>query len=80
MEFTEITALIGSYGFPIVCCLYMVFSNNKKDDKLTETISQLGKIVEQNTLATNQAILQLTNLVQQFNTLLTGVIPRKDGE
>ena len=83
MELTEITTLIGSYGFPIICCLIMMFKDTKKDDKMAETVSQLAKVVEQNTISTNQAVLQLTNLVQQFNTLLSGLtalIPHKDGE
>lgn len=79
MEFAEITQLIGSYGFPIVCCIYMVYSFNKTKEKDNETIENLSKIVNDNTTATKEAVQQLTNVMNQINTFLSSIIAGKDG-
>lgn len=39
MDVNTITTLIGSLGFPIVCCIVMFYQNNK----MQETLSELGK-------------------------------------
>lgn len=48
MDFTGLTQAIGSVGFPIVACIYMVYVNNKQNEahkeemsKVTEAISEL---------------------------------------
>ena len=42
MDIATITQLIGSVGFPIVCCIYLINTNNK-------TIEELRKTIENNT-------------------------------
>ena len=79
MDFTEVTQLIGSYGFPIICCLYMVYSNNKTKKDDNDTIKQLSEIVNENTTATKEAVQQLTNVMNQINTFLSTIIA-KDGK
>ena len=32
MDMAAITQLIGSLGFPIACCIYLFYSNNKTND------------------------------------------------
>lgn len=39
MDATTISQLIGSLGFPIVCCIVMFYQNSK----MQETLSELGK-------------------------------------
>ena len=63
----EIVQLIGSIGFPAVCCLYMMKNNN-------DTINKLSDMVNQNTEATNTAVTQLGQLIAQFNTFLADIL------
>lgn len=69
----DIIQLVGSIGFPAVCCLYMMKNNN-------DTINKLSDMVNQNTEATNNAVLQLGNLIAQFNTFLANIIQTKGDE
>lgn len=41
-EFNTLTTLIGSYGFPIVMCFYMMFTNNKHIKEQTAVIQELN--------------------------------------
>lgn len=45
-DITMITDLIGSYGFPIVACLYMMISCNKTVNKNTEATNKLITLFE----------------------------------
>lgn len=45
MDVNALTQLIGSVGFPIVMCGYMMLSNNKTLEKLTEVISNNTNIL-----------------------------------
>lgn len=44
MDVTQIASLIGSVGFPIACCIYVIGT-------LSKTIEDLRKTVENNTIA-----------------------------
>lgn len=50
MDVNAITQLIGSVGFPIVMCGYMMVSNNKTLERLSEVISNnttiLSRVLE----------------------------------
>lgn len=41
MDISAITQLIGSVGFPIACCLYMMVVNDKTIKQLTEAVNAL---------------------------------------
>ena len=41
MEIEFITQLIGSVGFPIACCIYMMVTNNKTIKELTAAVNSL---------------------------------------
>ena len=45
MDVAGLTQLIGSVGFPIVMCGYMMLSNNKTLEKLTDVISNNTNIL-----------------------------------
>lgn len=49
MDMAAITQLIGSLGFPIVCCIYLIYSNNKANEAHKEEIDKLRQTVENNT-------------------------------
>ena len=34
MDIAAITQLIGSLGFPIACCIYLIYSNNKANEEV----------------------------------------------
>lgn len=53
MDVTMLTQLIGSLGFPIVCCGYLFWENHKqrethaeKEEKLTEAINKLTSAID----------------------------------
>ena len=46
MEMVEIQNLIGNYGFPVLCCVYMMVSNNKTLKELTTAINELKTMVQ----------------------------------
>lgn len=45
MEFAELGQIIGSYGFPAFCCIYMMTTVNKTIEKNTETTNHLCKLI-----------------------------------
>lgn len=44
MEYSTVTQLIGSFGFPIVMCLLMTWYINSTNKELTTAINNLSKI------------------------------------
>ena len=40
-----ITQLVGSLGFPIVCCGYMMITNNNTIKQLTEAVNSLTSAI-----------------------------------
>lgn len=67
MDASTIQSLVGTLGFPIVCCGLLFWQQNKtmKDfsDQIQKSIDALSSAVNQNTNAT-------TNLVATVETLL----------
>lgn len=49
MDIGALTQLIGSLGFPIACCIYLIYSNNKANEAHKEEIDKLRQTVENNT-------------------------------
>lgn len=45
MDVTLITQLVGSLGFPIVCCGYMMVTNNQTIKQLTEAVNSLTSAI-----------------------------------
>lgn len=45
MDFNTISQLIGSLGFPIVCCGYMMLKMNKTIEKNTEVTTKLYELM-----------------------------------
>lgn len=59
MDATAITQLIGSLGFPIVCCGALFWYMIKEKDTHKEEMEELRKSVEANTLAINNLCAHL---------------------
>lgn len=49
MDMSAVTSLISSVGFPIACCIYLIYSNNKTAEKHAEEVEKLRVTVENNT-------------------------------
>lgn len=59
MDVTTITQLIGSLGFPIVCCGTLFWYMIKEKDAHKAEMEELRKSVEANTLAINNLCAHL---------------------
>lgn len=51
MDIGTITSLIGTLGFPIVCCIAMFSMLNKERDSHKEEMDKLNSTINNNTLA-----------------------------
>jgi len=51
MDVSTITSLVGSLGFPIVCCIAMFSMLNKERDAHKEEMDKLTATINNNTLA-----------------------------
>lgn len=49
MDFNAIIQAIGSVGFPIVACIYMIYTNNKNSESHAKEIDKLRETVDNNT-------------------------------
>lgn len=46
MDISVITQLIGSLGFPIVCCGYMMIKMNKTLEENTKQTEKVGQLID----------------------------------
>lgn len=51
MVVTEITQLISTLGFPIVCCIALFWKMNKQDENHKEEMSKMTDALNNNTVA-----------------------------
>ena len=51
MDMQAITSLIGSLGFPIVCCIAMFSMLNKEREAHKEEMDKMNATINNNTLA-----------------------------
>lgn len=61
-----ITQLIGSLGFPIVMCFYLIKMNKESANDHKEEVSQLRKAVENNTIVV-QRVLDKLEAIENAN-------------
>lgn len=59
MNIGDITQLIGSLGFPIVMCFYMMRVNRETSQDHKEEVAELRKAVENNTLVVQRVLDKL---------------------
>lgn len=59
MDVTTITQLIGSLGFPIVCCVALFWYMMKEKEAHKAEMEEVRKSVEANTLAINNLCVHL---------------------
>lgn len=51
MDVSTIASLISTVGFPIACCVYLIYSNSKTEEKHAEELEKIRQTVENNTHA-----------------------------
>lgn len=72
----EFISLISQVGFPIACCIFMMYQNTKKDEqrakqnaeiqsKHDEQLTELRKVITDNTLATNNLVTLITHFLNK---------------
>lgn len=49
MDFNAILQAISTVGFPIACCIYLIYSNNKSNEQHTEQVEKLRQTIDNNT-------------------------------
>ena len=59
MTFQDIATLIGSYAFPIVMCILMWTSIDKKDAQHKEEMDTMRKAIDANTNVLKELIIKL---------------------
>lgn len=57
MDMGAIVNIISSVGFPIACCVYLIYINNKNEEKHADEVEKLRQTVENNT----KAMIKLCN-------------------
>ena len=51
MDIASVSQLIGTVGFPIVCCIYLIYTNGKNGEKHDQEIAKLRESIDNNTKA-----------------------------
>lgn len=51
--------LISSVGFPIVCCVYLIYNQNKMNDRHTQEVDKLRQSLDNNTKVMNKILRRL---------------------
>ena len=51
MDYNVIAQLVGTLGFPIVCCGALFWRMNKTDDQHKEEMNKISEAVNNNTIA-----------------------------
>lgn len=52
-EFTELTTVIGNYAFPIMCCIYLFWSQYHERKMHQQSLDKLTEALQNNTIAIN---------------------------
>lgn len=61
-DWTVITSIISNVGFPIAVCIYFAIVAQKQDARHSAEVSELRKVVEQNTLTVQRLVDKLENM------------------
>lgn len=83
MDYNAIITLVGSLGFPIVCCGALFFQQNKFMKEMADRIeTTMKENAKQTELSTNKMAENLEKNTLAINTLVTtvNVLSRKDDD
>lgn len=68
MDVQLITSLIGSLGFPIVCCIALFWYLTKTAKQHKEEMDRMSEAINNNTNVMNQLILKLEGKEYHYDT------------
>ena len=54
MDVNTITTIISTVGFPIACCIYLVWNQNRADERHKDEIDKLRVSLDNNTKVINK--------------------------
>lgn len=54
MDINVITQIISTVGFPIACCIYLVYNQNKAEERHKEEVDKLRSSLDNNTKVMNK--------------------------
>lgn len=69
MALNDIITLIGSVGFPIVCCLIMFFMQHKQDERHSADLKELRAAIDNN----NVLLLKFVEDNQSFKKVVRSI-------
>lgn len=69
MSLQDIGAFISTIGFPVACCVFLLYSGRKDEERQREQQDELRKTIDNNT----KSIDKLTALVKELATIIKGV-------
>lgn len=61
----DVINLISTCGFPIACCVFMMFQNYKQQDYSQKQIEQLRETVDNNTKSVNELTMLVKELIRR---------------
>ena len=70
MDAATISQMIGSLGFPIAMCIYLVYSNNEQNKSHKETEDKLVEVINNNNIALQKLTDRIDNLEKFKNNIV----------
>ena len=55
----DIVGIISQVGFPIACCIYLIYTNGKNGEKHDQEIEKLRTTIDNNTKVINRLCMKL---------------------
>ena len=67
MDINTIISIISTVGFPIACCIYLVYNQNKSEERHKEEVDKLRESLDNNTKVMNKIcmILKIDSLEEK---------------
>ncbi len=59
MDINSIVSIISTVGFPIACCIYLVYNQNKAEERHKEEVDKLRESLDNNTRVMNKICMIL---------------------
>lgn len=59
MDINSIVSIISTVGFPIACCIYLVYNQNKAEERHKEEVDKLRESLDNNTKVMNKICMIL---------------------
>lgn len=59
MDINTIVSIISTVGFPIACCIYLIWYSNKMNERHADEIEKLRKSLDNNTKVMTRICMKL---------------------